>query len=41
MDEVTLPAGEELVMVKVEEGDPNDPNKTQVILQLQQITGYT
>lgn len=39
MDEVTLPAGEELVMVKVEEGDPDDPNKTQVILQLQQITG--
>lgn len=39
MDEVTLPAGEELVMVKVEEGDPSDPNKTQVILQLQQITG--
>lgn len=39
MDEVTLPTGEELVMVKVEEGDPDDPNKTQVILQLQQITG--
>lgn len=39
MDEVSLPAGEELVMVKVEEGDPSDPNKTQVILQLQQITG--
>lgn len=39
MEEVSLPTGEELVMVKVEEGDPDDPNKTQVILQLQQITG--
>ncbi|XP_039978299.1 glucocorticoid modulatory element-binding protein 1 isoform X2 [Xiphias gladius] len=37
-DEVTVSMGE-VVMVKAEgEGDPNDPNKTQVILQLQPIT---
>ncbi|XP_020788389.1 glucocorticoid modulatory element-binding protein 1 isoform X1 [Boleophthalmus pectinirostris] len=38
-DEVTVPTVEDMVMVKVEDGDPDDPNKTQVILQLQQITG--
>lgn len=38
-DEVTVPMGE-MVMVKATEGNPDDPNKTQVILQLQQITGY-
>lgn len=41
-DEVTVPMGE-VVMVKDDsgEGDPDDPNKTQVILQLQPITtGY-
>ena len=40
-DEVTVSMGE-VVMVKAEgEGDPSDPNKTQVILQLQPITsGY-
>lgn len=37
-DEVTVPMGE-VVMVKAAEGDPDDPTKTQVILQLQQITG--
>lgn len=37
-DEVTVPMGE-VVMVKAAESDPDDPNKTQVILQLQQITG--
>lgn len=37
-DEVTVPMGE-MVMVKATEGNPDDPNKTQVILQLQQITG--
>ncbi|XP_004564461.1 glucocorticoid modulatory element-binding protein 1 isoform X2 [Maylandia zebra] len=38
-DEVTVPMGE-VVMVKDDsgEGDPDDPNKTQVILQLQPIT---
>lgn len=40
-DEVTVSMGE-VVMVKADgEGDPDDPNKTQVILQLQPITtGY-
>lgn len=40
-DEVTVSMGE-VVMVKAEgEGDPEDPTKTQVILQLQPITtGY-
>lgn len=38
---VAVPVGE-VVMVKAEgEGDPDDPNKTQVILQLQPIsTGF-
>ncbi|GLD62612.1 glucocorticoid modulatory element-binding protein 1-like isoform X2, partial [Lates japonicus] len=37
-DEVTVSVGE-VVMVKADgEGDPDDPNKTQVILQLQPIT---
>ncbi|XP_018556802.1 glucocorticoid modulatory element-binding protein 1 isoform X2 [Lates calcarifer] len=37
-DEVTVSMGE-VVMVKADgEGDPDDPNKTQVILQLQPIT---
>ncbi|XP_070778184.1 glucocorticoid modulatory element-binding protein 1 [Enoplosus armatus] len=37
-EEVTVSMGE-VVMVKAEgEGDPDDPNKTQVILQLQPIT---
>ncbi|KAK2830047.1 hypothetical protein Q5P01_017978 [Channa striata] len=37
-DEVTVSMGE-VVMVKADgEGDPHDPNKTQVILQLQPIT---
>ncbi|XP_056255894.1 glucocorticoid modulatory element-binding protein 1 isoform X2 [Seriola aureovittata] len=37
-DEVTVSMGE-VVMVKTDgEGDPDDPNKTQVILQLQPIT---
>uniref|UniRef100_A0A3Q4IBK3 Glucocorticoid modulatory element binding protein 1 n=1 Tax=Neolamprologus brichardi TaxID=32507 RepID=A0A3Q4IBK3_NEOBR len=37
-DEVTVPMGE-VVMVKDDsgEGDPDDPNKTQVILQLQDV----
>uniref|UniRef100_A0A3Q0R3L2 Glucocorticoid modulatory element binding protein 1 n=1 Tax=Amphilophus citrinellus TaxID=61819 RepID=A0A3Q0R3L2_AMPCI len=42
-DEVTVSMGE-VVMVKADggEGDPDDPNKTQVILQLQPITtGYS
>lgn len=40
-EEVTVSMGE-VVMVKTDgEGDPDDPNKTQVILQLQPITaGY-
>lgn len=40
-EEVTVSMGE-VVMVKADgEGDPDDPNKTQVILQLQPITtGY-
>lgn len=40
-EEVVVPVGE-VVMVKAEdEGDPDDPNKTQVILQLQPIsTGF-
>lgn len=40
-DEVTVSMGE-VVMVKPDiDGDPDDPNKTQVILQLQPITaGY-
>lgn len=40
-DEVTVSMGE-VVMVKADsEGDADDPNKTQVILQLQPITtGY-
>lgn len=41
-DEVTVSVGE-VVMVKADggEGDPDDPTKTQVILQLQPITtGY-
>ncbi len=40
-EEVTVSVGE-VVMVKTEEeGDPEDPNKTQVILQLQPVTsGY-
>ncbi|KAK7898815.1 hypothetical protein WMY93_019668 [Mugilogobius chulae] len=38
-EEVTVPTAEDVVMVKVEDEDPDDPNKTQVILQLQQITG--
>lgn len=37
-EEVAVPVGE-VVMVKSEgEGDPDDPNKAQVILQLQPIT---
>ena len=37
--EVTMSMGE-VVVVKTtqDEGDPDDPNKTQVILQLQPIT---
>lgn len=40
-EEVAVPVGE-VVMVKSEgEGDPDDPNKAQVILQLQPIaTGF-
>lgn len=40
-EEVAVPVGE-VVMVKAEgEGDPDDPNKAQVILQLQPIgTGF-
>lgn len=40
-EEVTVSMAE-VLMVKAEgEGDPDDPNKTQVILQLQPITtGY-
>ncbi|XP_072303491.1 glucocorticoid modulatory element-binding protein 1 isoform X2 [Eucyclogobius newberryi] len=34
--EITVPSVEDMVMVKMED---SDPNKTQVILQLQQITG--
>ena len=38
--EVTVSLAE-VVMVKAEDCDPDDPNKTQVILQLQSIpTGY-
>lgn len=40
-EDVTVSVGD-VVMVKAEgEGDPDDPNKAQVILQLQPvITGY-
>lgn len=40
-EDVTVSVGD-VVMVKADgEGDPNDPNKAQVILQLQPvITGY-
>ncbi|CAL1584301.1 unnamed protein product [Knipowitschia caucasica] len=38
-EEVTVPSVEDMVMVKMEDSDPDDPNKTQVILQLHQITG--
>lgn len=37
-EEVAVPVGE-VVMVKADgEGDPDDPNKAQVILQLQPIS---
>ena len=40
-EEVAVSMGEVVMLKADEEGDPDDPNKTQVILQLQPITtGY-
>lgn len=40
-EEVTVSMGEVVMMKADGQGDPDDPNKTQVILQLQPInTGY-